>query len=162
MTKPDIKSRLQKIYNTKYFSVGLCLGLIMLIFITWAIFSQVDPMKYQTKKISINDNEIQVQVSDTPWKQKIGLSNRYSLEKNNGMLFEFDKLDEYSFVMRNMKIDLDILWISDGKVVYFEKFVPRDSKEIYKPLFKADRVVEINSGWIEKYHIGIGASYREL
>ncbi|MFH1749453.1 MAG: DUF192 domain-containing protein [bacterium] len=161
-SKDKLSSSFGKLVKNLYFRIGLSLGMIVIILLIWAIFSQIDSMKYKTKKISINNTEIKIQVADTSLKQKAGLSNRYNLDENNGMLFEFDKSGDYTFVMRNMTIDLDILWINNDKVVYFEKFVPRDSQEKYQSLAPADKVLEVNAGWIEKHNIGIGAVYQEL
>ncbi|MFC1656727.1 DUF192 domain-containing protein [Patescibacteria group bacterium] len=162
MTKERPKSKLLTIYKNKYFRIGLSAGLIVIILLIWGIFSQIDPLKYKTKKISINGTEIQVQTADTSWKHTKGLGDRYSLDEDNGMLFEFDRLDNYTFIMRDMKFDLDILWVNDDKVVHYEKFIPRDSEEKFESIAPANKVLEVNAGWIEKHNIGIGATYQEL
>lgn len=162
MKKSETQSKSIWVPKRKLLKFTLSFILIFVIFLIWAMFSQIIPGSYKTKTIRIAGEELNVEVADTVWKRKIGLSYKQDLDRNSGMLFEFDDKKQYSIVMRGMDLDIDILWISDNTVVYFEEFVPRDSKKSYKSPIMADKILEVRAGWIEKNNIGIGASYQEL
>ena len=68
--------------------------------------------------VVINERIIFVEVAITPEERQRGLMERELLQEDNGMLFVFSEEDVYSFWMKNMEINLDIIWINaDGNVV---------------------------------------------
>jgi uncharacterized membrane protein (UPF0127 family) len=58
--------------------------------------------------------EVKVEIADTPEKRQVGLMFREKLEKNSGMLFVFEEEQYVNFWMKNMKIPLDIIFISES------------------------------------------------
>ena len=93
-------------------------------------------------------------------KQIQGLGGRAKIREKEGMLFDFGKKGEYSFWMKDMQVDLDILWINEGKIVHIAKNVSHDSLETINPKIEADKVLEINSGLSDKYNFKIGDSVK--
>ena len=85
-----------------------------------------------------------------------GLGGRKNLCRSCAMLFRFPRKGEYTFWMKDMHFDLDILWIADGKIVYIEKNFSKDSKIIVNPGVFADEVLEVNAGTADKYGFGLG------
>ena len=86
-----------------------------------------------------------------------GLSGRNNLAKDTGMLFTFSEKGIYSFWMRDMKFPIDILFISDDKIVDFVVNAPKPAKDqlpsslpVYKSSEPANIVLEINANEIEK------------
>ena len=74
------------------------------------------------KIMAIGDKKIGVQIADTAEKRKNGLSGITSLKENSGMLFVFDtKGASPLFWMKDMLIPLDLIWISNGKIVQIDK-----------------------------------------
>jgi len=117
----------------------------------------------QKPKVKINNTEIQVEIADTPEKRTKGLSGRNSLDQNKGMLFVFPKGSNATFWMKDMKFDLDIIWIRDSKIVKIDKNVkapkagtPDNKLTLYKSKQPIDYVLEVNSGFIEKNNIEVG------
>lgn len=102
------------------------------------------------KKIFIAERAI------TKEEQAFGLGGRKKLCASCAMLFEFKKKDKYVFWMKNMKFNLDIIWIADGKIVYMEKNVSRNSDKKLIPSVEADKVFEINSGLSDEYGFRAG------
>lgn len=85
-----------------------------------------------------------------------GLSGRKDLCKKCAMIFNFKKKGKYSFWMKDMNFDLDIIWIADEKVVYIKKNFSHESSEIVQPGILVDKVVEINAGLADRYGFKIG------
>lgn len=85
-----------------------------------------------------------------------GLGGRKALCRSCAMLFTFPQKGEYAFWMKDMQFDLDILWISSGRIVYIEKNFSAHSAEIVRPNVLADSVLEINAGMSEKNGFKVG------
>lgn len=109
----------------------------------------------------INDRTFELTVADSPQEKEIGLSEINSLPENKGMIFLFEKPDYYSFWMKNMKIPIDIIYISNDKIVtiYSNVQPPANSQEgleIYTPSEPSDKVLEIQAQLSEKYNFKKG------
>lgn len=116
---------------------------------------------YQAKVLSINSAELKVEVADTLDKKITGLSNRESMPQDTGMLFVFDKVDNYEFWMKDMKFGLDFIWLLDNKVVDLHENIPSPVGSSDEPVrIKAKElvngVIEVNSGWINAQGVKIG------
>ena len=89
-----------------------------------------------------------------------GLMYRTSLEQNKGMLFVFPYDNKDSFWMKNMRFNLDIVWISlDGRIVFISPNIPACSADpcpIYTPDKEARYVLELNSGYTTSHHWKVG------
>ena len=70
-----------------------------------------------TETIEIEDQKYDIEIADTEEKRMIGLKNIDSLKDKQGMLFIFDNLTTDSFIMKETKIDLDIIFIDEDKEV---------------------------------------------
>ena len=94
----------------------------------------------------------------TPEKIALGLSGRDWMCDNCGMLFIFNGQDYRRFWMKDMKFDLDMLWISGSRVVYIATNIPyeKGTEEIVAPKIKADKILELNSGTSGRLGIKIG------
>ncbi|KKP79645.1 MAG: hypothetical protein A2271_03270 [Candidatus Moranbacteria bacterium RIFOXYA12_FULL_35_19] len=106
--------------------------------------------------IEINGQKFRVELAKTIQEQSQGLGGRENLAQNEGMLFEFGKYGEYVFWMKDMKFNLDIIWIADDKIVHLEKNIPCDSLKKIDPKIIANKVLEINAGISDKYNFKIG------
>ena len=89
-----------------------------------------------------------------------GLMYRSSLDQDKGMLFVFTNDDKYSFWMKNMHFNLDILWISlEGRIVFIGRNIPActsDPCPVYVPDKEARYVLELNSGYTTSHHWKVG------
>lgn len=119
------------------------------------------PESIKTTKLVIKDVEIIAEVVDEPSEISKGLSGRDSLEEKNGMYFDLGERKIATFWMKGMLFPIDIIWIDDGKIVYLVKnaSVPTENNI---PTFTSDKpatyVLEVNSGFVNKYNIKIGDS----
>jgi uncharacterized membrane protein (UPF0127 family) len=68
---------------------------------------------------------IQAELADTPQKRAMGLMYRDSLPDNHGMLFIFGEAQPWTFWMKNTRMPLDIIWLSEQKtIVHIEANAP--------------------------------------
>lgn len=85
-----------------------------------------------TEKIKIHDKEYKVEIAESSEEKEKGLSNRESLDKDKGMLFDFsDDIDTVSFWMKDTIIPLDIIFIDeDLNVLKVAKGEPESTKSV--------------------------------
>lgn len=96
-------------------------------------------------------------INKTEAEKEKGLSGRNSLNGNTGMLFAFEKKGTYGFWMNEMKFPIDIIFISDTKIVDFvENAAPPLAGQsaatlpIYRPSQSINYVLEVNAKEISK------------
>ena len=106
--------------------------------------------------VDISGKKFVANLALTREEQRKGLGGRDRLCGRCAMLFDFKDKNKYSFWMKDMKFDLDIIWISDGRIVYIKKNFSRHSPETIAPDSYADKVLEINSGISSKFGFEIG------
>lgn len=109
--------------------------------------------------VKIDNTVIEVEIAETPLARERGLSGRKTLGENKGMLFVFGEKNYHSFWMKEMKFPIDIIWISDDKVVDIAHNVPIVASEflkIYQPKEPVNFVLEVNAGFSEKHDVKVG------
>ena len=113
----------------------------------------VDPTPVEkTKSILIDDQEIFVEVADTPELMAKGLSGRNTIAKDYGMLFVLRPNTYTSFWMKGMLMPIDIIWINDGEIVQIDRNIappaagtPDESLELIRPKVPVDHVLEVGA-----------------
>ncbi len=122
-------------------------------------------VEYNNKvpQISINGHDFVVELAIDPAIQKKGLSGRDSLPENAGIIFAYPSKNTLTFWMIDMRFDIDLLWINDDKIVGIEKnmLAPAPGTEdkdlvLYSSPEPVNRVLEINSGLVDKYGLKVG------
>ncbi|MEM9213773.1 MAG: DUF192 domain-containing protein [Cyanobacteria bacterium P01_F01_bin.150] len=113
-----------------------------------------------TAMTTINGTSIYLEVAQTPLQQSIGLMYRSSLHDEKGMLFPFSPPRPVNFWMRNVEIDLDMLFIQDGQVLAIEAEAPPCRTAIcphYGPEgVPVDYVLELRGGRAAELGIELG------
>ena len=124
------------------------------------IFSSLGYGQEIRREVCLKDTCVQAEIADSESKRRLGLMFRKSLPENQGMLFSFDRENNYSFWMKNMQFPLDIIYISKDKRIVDIKIdvspCKDDSCESLVPLAKSKYVLEVNSGFSQKNKIAIG------
>ena len=101
--------------------------------------------------------EFEVEIAKTKEERKKGLMYRNSLSKNQGMLFVFPKEKIIKMWMKNTFLPLDIIFISNKKIVVDLKYnMEKLSNSIIMSKLKSKYALEINAGLINKLDIKIG------
>ncbi len=119
-------------------------------------------LHWPTGLININGQQLRVLVADTDRHLFQGLSNRNSLGDYDGMLFIFNRREQHTMVMRDMRFALDMIWI-DGEVIVdiAPELAPepgRSEAELtpYPGRAPSTMVLEIPSGFVAKHSLKIG------
>jgi len=104
--------------------------------------------------------DLQIERAEALAQQAKGLMYRESLDENSGMLFIFTSEAKRTFWMKNTLIPLDLIFINgDKKIVEIkENFEPcrEDNCPSYASAAKAQYVLEVNAGFVQKNQIQIG------
>jgi len=133
---------------------------IILIFVLFSLVLLKIAYDKLGNKVCFENECFYVEIADTEEERSQGLMFRENLEKNRGMLFIFEKEDEYPFWMKNTLIPLDIVWINKEKEVVFigRNIQPCEKGECptVMPGEKAKYVLEINAGTTEGIGLEIG------
>jgi hypothetical protein len=106
-------------------------------------------LKEQNLIFKVGEKTLYLEVATTSAKQYLGLSKRPSLCNDCGMLFAFSSSREREFVMRDMAFPLDIIFISDNKIVkIYENLSPEGSSPVnyYGSTQPINYVLELNAG----------------
>ena len=121
------------------FALGLFVGL-----------KHKKPETYKMANAQVGSKTFMVEIADTPDKQKLGLSGRKSLPRDQGMLFIFDKPGRYGFWMKDMNFPIDIVWFdTDNKIIGVTKNLqPTSYPQVFYPDQEVGSVLEINTGLI--------------
>jgi uncharacterized protein len=116
-----------------------------------------------TIPLQVGMQQLLVQIADTDFARGQGLSGRERLADNLGMLFDFRNTSQThpGFWMKEMKFNLDIIWINKGKIIGITPEVPApkaaaDSLPNYYPPSPVDMVLEVNAGWSAAHNIKVG------
>lgn len=123
--------------------------------------SQASTENNYNTPIKVGTKNLLVEVANTDQAREQGLSGRQKLEDGKGMLFDFTNTENSkpTFWMKDMNFDIDIIWISDKKIIGIEKNVPAPKNNYnlptYTPPSKVDYVLEVPSDWCEKNKIQI-------
>ncbi|WP_345006682.1 DUF192 domain-containing protein [Snuella lapsa] len=104
---------------------------------------------------------LDIEIADTDYEIQTGLMYRNSMQNNQGMLFVFKDAQERYFYMKNTRIPLDIIFISENNaIVSFQKNAkPFDESSLPSNL-PAKYVLEVNAGLIDTWGLNVGDSIR--
>ncbi|MDJ0787143.1 MAG: DUF192 domain-containing protein [Myxococcota bacterium] len=102
------------------------------------------------QKMSVGMHVFDVEVADTPARKSRGLGGHAPLGPNEGMVFPYERPGLYSFWMKDMLFDIDIVWIHGDRVVGITENVPHapETKRppIYRPPEPSDLILELAAG----------------
>ncbi len=115
----------------------------------------------QMARLRIGQSPLTVEVAASPASQTKGLSERDAIG-SDGMLFVFSQPNYYKFWMKNMRFDLDFVWIADVVVVDITPNVPRPDDSDFLPTFgppvPVDAMLEVPAGYAQQQGWAVGAA----
>jgi uncharacterized protein len=135
--------------------------MLVVFFSAFAIVKLLE-LRFPTAVVRLKDERLTVLVARNMYQLKKGLGGRESLRPFDGMLFVFPAYAKQRIVMRDMRFPIDIVWISQGKVVDIAKQIQPegDVSEAtltrYTPRVNANAVVELPAGWADTHGLRIG------
>ncbi len=113
--------------------------------------------------VRVGDQMVRVTAVSSPEDLARGLAGVRSLEWDEGMLFLFPARGQYQFWMKDMTIPIDIIWLRDNLVADITRQVPaptdlqhQDNLPLYSSREPIDSVLEVRSGFADRYSIRIG------
>ena len=131
-------------------SIHLIFNFFLVSFYTFSN-EKIDVSIYN-KNITFN-----VEVAKTIEERRIGLMYRKELLNDEGMLFIFPREKIIQLWMKNTYIPLDVIFISENKVIVdIKKNMEKLSETIVKSKVKSRYALEFNAGLINKLDIEIG------
>lgn len=103
-------------------------------------------------------SDIPVYVADSSSERVLGLSGREGLPDGYGMLFIFDSAEKHGIWMKNMKFNIDVVWLDDKKVVVetVENIEPKSYPKKFVPTVDALYILEMPAGQIDARNISKG------
>ncbi len=137
-----------------YFAVFLIIFLFVL-----ALFSSIGGSEKKCLNIKkATSCEVSLEVVDNESSRTLGLSGRDSLPNDKAMLFVFEQPDKYCFWMKDMKFNIDMIWLdSDKKIVKIQKDVsPGTFPKSFCSMQDALYVLELNGGESTKFGLATG------
>lgn len=138
--------------NQSIHTLLLLLLAIAILFFAYTLFGFLPD-----KRVTINNQNIDVTVVDSSKEREKGLSGRDRLSEREGMLFSFTNEDEYCFWMKDVNFPIDIIWFNSQKqVVDIKRSATPDSyPETFCPNQAAQYVLEVNAGKSDEWNISI-------
>lgn len=105
---------------------------------------------------------LEFEVVNTPASVTLGLSGRDQIGAD-GMLFVYDRPRRLTFWMKEMKFNLDLIWILHGKIVEITPNVPAPAATTplnelptYMPHQPVDMVLEVEAGKAKLWQLQVG------
>ncbi len=115
------------------------------------------PYRLPQTSISINGQELTVEIAHTPDTRTCGLSNRQTLAENTGMLFIFPHVKPRTFWMKDTFIPLSIAFLDEaGKIVRIHDMQPNQTHITYPSGKPVRYALEVNQGWFGLHDIKPG------
>ncbi len=130
-------------------------------FFLFCIQIESDSRKFSNDRmlVTLGSATLSVEIADTQSKRSVGLMNRSSLGKNEGMLFVFPHSELLSFWMKNTKIPLSIGYFDqNGILLEIYNMKPNQTDEIYNSKKEAIYALEVNQGWFHRNGIMPGTA----
>jgi hypothetical protein len=113
----------------------------------------------ETDEVKLKNTIFQVEIADESNERHKGLSKRNYLCGNCAMLFVFEDSKPRIFVMREMMMPIDILFINNNIITDVYKNLEPEGKyynNYYKSSSSANMVLEVNANYSDKYDIKVG------
>ena len=115
------------------------------------------PLQLPTSTISIKGYTLTVEIASEPSARNCGLSNRFELPENHGMLFIYPNLRNRTFWMKDTYIPLSIAFLDEsGRIINLQNMTPMQTEMRYYSSRPAKYALEVNRGWYEAHEIVIG------
>jgi len=110
--------------------------------------------------VEIKGQRVAVDLALSASEQSLGLGRRDALPWNHGMLFlYYDRPNFYAFWMKEMRFDIDIIWIRDGRIVdiaHRVPHVPGENGPTVRPAEIVDSVLEVPAGYAQSHGWRVG------
>lgn len=150
--------------NKPHLTSRIVVGIILVVLLTtlfWLVIlgqQKLQEHKPCLRKLNSSECIVRLDFALDQASQEKGLGNRNSLPNNEGMMFVFESEGDRCFWMKDMKFNLDILWLNkEKKIVHIEpKVSPSSYPTSFCPSSPAQYVLEINADRAQKLGLSEG------
>ncbi len=118
---------------------------------------------FEQQTYNLAGEDFVLDLAKTPEQYRQGLSNRASLEQNQGMLFIYSEKQNLAFWMKEMNFDIDLIWLIDGKIMAYIENMPKPVENTalkdlpsYTSPMPINQVLELPAGTIERLKLEVG------
>jgi uncharacterized membrane protein (UPF0127 family) len=138
-------------------------GLLLVVIVaSGLVFLRESCRDFSAGELTIDGTPYDVAVANDAVTQARGLMGCKKIPESSGMYFPYDPPQIPAFWMKGMVIPIDIVWITDGKVVGIAPNLPPVDKfsadpPRYRPQRQITGVFEIGAGKAEEYGIKVGS-----
>ncbi len=138
-------------------NIAIIFGVIVVIAGGVAVWMVRDFLLYR-HTVTIGDTVVRVRVARSPWQHQHGLGGTAHLCDTCGMLLHFGYKDIRTLWMRGMVVDIDAIWIADGRVTDVAQDMQwrRGTADIRVSQQPADTIVEVPAGFVAAHGIRVG------
>lgn len=135
---------------------------VIVLCVLGVIFYQRDFLFYR-HTVTIGDTDVRVRVARTGAQRQLGLGYTPRLCRNCGMLFLFPAPDMHAIWMRRMRVNIDVIWVREGRVVATASHLRWRAgvHDIRVPSVAADVVIEVLAGTVDAAGIAPGDIVRQ-
>lgn len=126
---------------------------------TIAVACAAEPEAPSGPTMTIRDRAVALEFARTRAEQSKGLGGRDSLAWHSGMLFEYPSPRFAGFWMKDMRFDIDIVWIRAGRIVDISHRVKHYDDHpgpTIKPKELVETVLEVPAGYAEAHGWRVG------
>lgn len=108
--------------------------------------------------MSVGTSTIITEIVTTDEEKERGLSGRYFIDDEEGMLFVFKESGYHAIWMKDMLFPIDIAWLDkEFKILDIEHDVsPNTYPSSFSPQVAASYVLEVNAGFFKERGVSIG------
>ena len=111
-------------------------------------------------RVTVGKVTVQAEAVRTPERIYLGLSYRTELPEGRGMLFFMPNQEVQTFCMRGMRLPLDLIWISAGRVAGITRNVPPTFPGDLTSPGPVNQVLEVPGGFADRHGIKAGDPVR--
>ncbi len=112
---------------------------------------------HEVHQFKLHGQQLNLEIVNSSQSRSQGLSSRDQI-KADGMLFVFPSPQFYRFWMKDMRFDLDLIWLKSGCITEITPHVSHQNQQkIYQPSQKkVEWVLEVPAGFAKKQGIEPG------
>lgn len=131
--------------------------------VTWSFrYNDEEGSRFSVlRDVEIHGQLLKLETVDEPEEIQQGLSDRRSMQDDEGLLFVMPNVDIHTFWMYHMNFAIDMIWLRDGVVVEIAPNMPPPSETkgipmTHTPKVDSDMVLELTASGAERYGIKVG------
>lgn len=149
--------------SSRFFFIALFLAALGAAGMIWIYYEgEKSDNRGDMETIYLGGRTLEVKIADDNFERQQGLQGVAELGGYDGMLFVFDSGGSVSFWNKNTLLDLDLVWIREGKVTGVS-FLPRERERglvtLASPEGGVEMVLELPAGRAEALGVTVGTSF---